>query len=733
MKNKLKPLADKMKQIYFFTFILFLLLSSTAYAQNLEWAEGPAWFIVGIKPCSFYTNQIDCEAASCCWCTSGGAYNCQICPCPTTPLPTSPGGPGGAFIPPEEEENVTVVPPLSLSTNTIEVRLYPGEYQIVSLGISNNQKDETTIKLSVEGDIWPYTLFEKDKFDVKPGETYDANIKFYTLPTTIPGIYNGNIVVKSGNITKRVAVILRVEYEAEKLLDIKVDAITKDVYPGDNFKYLVTLYNLGLTKRVDVFINYTIRSVENDTIIAKTGETVGLETSLSFDRSMLIPNDTEPGIYVIEAIATYEDKKAQSIASFNVIKPFWLIPLLWSLFTNWVTYVILFVLIPALYLVKKLYEKLRMKRVYRARYVRPVDLKKLPKKGLWVGKIAETKVDAYIDPDDLTTHLIVAGGTGSGKSVAAMVVAEELLKTGVPIIVFDPTAQWTGFIRPCTDSKMLDLYRKFGIKREESQAFKGTIIQVTDPFMKVEVEKFIKKGEITVFVLNKLTPEQLDYFVRKTIDYMFTISWPESRKLKLLMVYDEVHRLLPKYARRKISALEGGGYLALERAVREFRKWGIGLVMISQVLLDFKGAIRAVIATETQMRTKYEGDVNRIRTKYGWQYSASIPKLEVGTGLTQNPAYNNGKPWFITFRPLLHDTFRITDEELETYEKYKTEIEDLRKQTELLKKKKIDTYDMELEINLADEKTRTGQLRMAETYIESVRSRLETVKKGKSK
>ncbi|NIM46963.1 MAG: DUF87 domain-containing protein [Candidatus Aenigmarchaeota archaeon] len=728
-----------MKKICFFSFlILFFLISPIAYAQGLEWIQGNMYYTRPAIICSLYYNEPECEGVGCCWCTSDGTANCQVCPCPTVYRPPPPGGgPGGAFITPpeEEEENITVVPPLLLSTNTIEVRLYPGEYQIVSLGITNNQDDWTTVRMSVEGDIWPYTLFENDTFNVESGETYYANIKFYTLPTTLPGIYNGYLVIKSGNITKRVAVILRVEYEAEKLLDIKIDPITKDVFPGNRFKYLVTLYNLGLTKRVDIFINYTIRGVENDTLIARTGETVALETSLSFDRSILIPNDTEPGVYIIEAIAIYEDqrgeKRATAVESFNVVKPFWLIPFLWSIFSNWITYVFLFILIPGLYLIKKLYERMRLKRVYRARYVRPVDLKKLPKKGLWVGRIAETKVDAYIDPNDLMTHLIVAGGTGSGKSVAAMVIAEELLKRGIPVIVFDPTAQWTGFIRPCTDKRMLKLYRKFGIKKEESRPFKGTIIQVTDPFMKVEIEKFIKKGEITVFVLNRLTPEQLDYFVRKAIDYMFTISWPESTKLKLLLVYDEVHRLLPKYVRRRVAVLEGGGYLALERGVREFRKWGIGLVMISQVLLDFKGAIRAVIATESQMRTKYAGDINRIKTKYGWQYSTSIPKLEIGTGLIQNPAYNNGKPWFITFRPLLHDTFRISDEELEKYESYKKEIEELRKEIEVLKRKKIDTYDIELEIKLAEEKTKIGQLRMAETYIESIKSRIETARKRK--
>jgi hypothetical protein len=209
---------------------------------------------------------------------------------------------------------------------------------------------------------------------------------------------------------------------------------------------------------------------------------------------------------------------------------------------------------------------------------------------------------------------------------------------------------------------------------------------------------------------------------------MFTVPWEESRKLKALIVFDEVHRLLPKYARQTGISLGGGeGYLAVERACREFRKWGLGLVMISQVLLDFRGAIRAVIATESQMRTKYEGDIERIKTKYGWEYSTAIPKLEVGIGMIQNPEYNDGKPWFIRFRPLLHDSFRLTEEELNIYEDYMKEIEELGKKMETLKNRNVDTYDMELELKLALEKVKTAQMRMAETYIESVKSRIKIV------
>jgi hypothetical protein len=415
------------------------------------------------------------------------------------------------------------------------------------------------------------------------------------------------------------------------------------------------------------------------------------------------------------------------IALIVVLMRFILFDFLKLIFTNWMTYIILFIAIPSFYLGWKLYEKWRLRKI-RGRYIKHINPKKLPSKGLLIGKVEETKTNAFIDESKLTTHMIIAGGTGSGKTVAGMDIAEECLKKGIPVIVFDPTVQWTGFVRSCKDKSMLSLYGKFGIKQEEARGFKGTIVQVKDPFLKIEVDKYIKEGEITVFTLNKLTPDQLDYFIGKTIDYMFTVPWKESKQIKALIIFDEVHRLLPKYIKKTgISVGEGGGYIAVERACREFRKWGLGLMMISQVLLDFKGAIRAVIATETQMRTKYEGDIERIKTKYGWEYSTSIPKLEVGVGMIQNPEYNEGKPWFIRFRPLLHDTFRMTEEELSQYDDYMKEIEELNKKVKELKNKNIDTYDMELETSLALEKVKTAQMSMAETYIDSVKSRIKTV------
>ena len=50
-----------------------------------------------------------------------------------------------------------------------------------------------------------------------------------------------------------------------------------------------------------------------------------------------------------------------------------------------------------------------------------MDFDSLPKPGdrvIKLGKVAETNVPAYYEIDKLTTHAIVAGATGMGKSIS---------------------------------------------------------------------------------------------------------------------------------------------------------------------------------------------------------------------------------------------------------------------------------------------------------------------------
>jgi hypothetical protein len=316
---------------------------------------------------------------------------------------------------------------------------------------------------------------------------------------------------------------------------------------------------------------------------------------------------------------------------------------------------------------------------------------------------------------------MIAGTTGSGKTISAMVLAEEALLHGKSVIVFDPTAQWTGFLRKCREIDMLKNYKLFGMSEKDARAFKGRIKVVEDPLQKINLKEIIlsKEPQIVVFVLTKLDPKDIDVFVANTINEVFKARLPESRELRCLIVYDEVHRLLPKFGGA------GKGFLALERGVREFRKWGIGLVLISQVLSDFVGEIKANIGMEIQFRTRYEDDLDRISRKYGKEVEVGIIKASVGTGMLVFSEYNRGRPYFISFRPILHQVSRLSDEELEKYISYDKKLEEIKFWIKVLKEKGVDTFDIETEFGLCESKLMEGAFDVVDIYLETLEPRVK--------
>jgi len=258
------------------------------------------------------------------------------------------------------------------------------------------------------------------------------------------------------------------------------------------------------------------------------------------------------------------------------------------------------------------------------------------------------------------------------------------------------------------------------MKTKSSRSFNGSIKTIHDPYEVIDIKKYLNRpGEISIFNVSHLSPKEIDIVVASTIEQIFKSEPDESKELKTLIVYDEVHRLLPKFGGT------GQGFVQLERGAREFRKWGIGLFLISQVLSDFIGEIKANIGTEVQMGTRYEGDLDRVNMKYGEDVLKSVVKEPIGTGMVTNAEYNAGRPYFVAFRPLLHSTKRLTNDELKDYEKHFMEIEDLEYQSEQLKKLKLDTMDLELELKLAKDKVKEGKFQMSDMYLESLRPRFE--------
>jgi hypothetical protein len=661
--------------------------------------------------------------------------NCpQDCETDVPPVPPTPGGPGGAGAGAGAGANLSLnlsfnisvpdIVPFEFDTNLIDIEIEPGQQVIYSSTLRNNLNRTVTADLSVDGVVFSLVTLQKSTVTMGPKDTEIIKIVVTALPSTAPGIYTGDIVIGYAGKDYRMPITVKVIIPPFRLLDVFIYALTKFVPPGKDLETSVKFENKGRTATIDdIVATYSVRPINSEDIIYTESETIAIEQALTFQKAIPIPNETLEGTYIIQLDVSYANTNLNASAadSFTVTAEAPILYLLRSLFLNPFTYLILFAILPGLYGGRRFYKSYKLKKVKKARYIFPMDDSKLPQPGpqsILVGKIAETTKDAYINKRNLMMHSIAAGGTGSGKSVSAMVCAEELLKLKVPVIVFDPTAQWTGFIKAQTDKAMLDLFAKFGMKPSDARSFKTNIYVVDDPKMSVDVTKHMKPGEITVFVMSGLRTADIDKFVRKTIDNIFAVQWPESADLKLMIIYDEVHRLLPKYGGK-------GGYVQLERGCREFRKWGIGLFLISQVLSDFKGAIRANIANEIQLRTKYVGDINRVKSKFGPDYAGRVVRLVTGTGLVQNPEYNDGKPWFISFRPLMHNTRRLTDAEIKAYVEVNEKIIGIDKRLEALKARGVDTYDVELELNMAKDKMKSGLFKMAQTYLESVEARIK--------
>ena len=629
------------------------------------------------------------------------------------------GGGGGATVSDIEDllKNYFNVGGVKVETTSIYKEMFAGESATVRITLSNSLSTPSSVQLSAEGDIKNFIFFESSAIELGARESQDLVIKIVLPRDVYPGNYDGNLIVGSGGYEGKIPMTVRILVPEGKLLDIKILPLKATVAPGKIVRLQTDLLNLGQTKRVDVQFDLQLIDVNTGNVITRAEEAFAVETTFSTIKNLTIPEQTPVGKYIVKATAYYSNLEQQYMQASSIAYIFVDYPLLQRRFLGipvWV-FLLIALLIGSIdgFVLTSNWLKNRKKRFKGA-----VEFNKLPtlsSSSIFVGKVAETSIRTFLDLNKLQMHTLIAGATGSGKTIAAQDIVEGALMHKKSVIIFDPTAQWTGFFRPSDDKTMLKRYQYFDMKVKDAKGFNGTIKTIHDPYEIINLSEYMaREGEITIFDISNLTPADIDIIVASTTEQIFKSKPEESKELKSLIVYDEVHRLLPKFGG------SGRGFVQLERGAREFRKWGIGLLLISQVLSDFVGEIKANIGTEIQMGTRYEGDLERISLKYGEDILKSVVKEPIGTGMLVNAEYNSGKPYFVSFRPLLHSTKRLSTAELKKYEAYFDQIEDLDYQMKRLEQYGIDILDLKLELKITKDKIKAGQFQMVDMYLESL-------------
>ena len=620
-------------------------------------------------------------------------------------------------------------PEYAISPSNIHLKSYLGAFKVASIEISNKKLSPVDIAIAAQGPVTELLSIGNASFTIGGSSSQRVNLTFFTFAA---GEFNGTIKILGG-IDEEIPVLVTVlnsSLVTEELLTLNIGSIEPKISVKEQFKAVIYLQNFLSGKPLNVSLQYFIQLEQprrganasnssqqdlftNEHLIA--AENITINTSLSllkaFDTS-----EATVGDYFFGAKADYADSTLTSTTRFSITAPFYEKKLVGILAIKYVFFALAAGMLIAggLFFYKKQQAK-------KKRYVSKLYLDQLPKPGarsLPIGKIAETSRQAYFDMDQLAMHTLIAGSTGGGKTVSAEVLVEEALIHGASVIVFDPTAQWTGFLRKNTDKKMFTIYPLYGMKPTDARSFSGNVRQIMNAREVVDIRKYMNPGEITCFAINRLDPEDIDIVVANTVRQVFKANLPDSQGLKLMVIFDEVHRLLPKFGG------SGQGFLQIERAAREFRKWGVGLMLISQVLTDFASEVKANIATEIQMRTRDQGDLDRIKTKYGDYMLQSLLKAATGTGMIENPAYNKGDPFFVSFRPLMHNHAALSDEELESYNKYNAIIDEVENHLEQLKAEGVDIFDLQLELKLAKDKLKLGNFNMVDIYVEGIRPKV---------
>jgi len=192
--------------------------------------------------------------------------------------------------------------------------------QINIMGIS---EQELFIELKVQN-LPDIASVSENAFNLNPGQTktVDLDLKSSIKEKNVeykPGIYVGNLLVKSSSDTVKTPVIVEIETK-DVLFDINANLgiAQKQIKQGESLNAQITVFNLKKIGLTNLDIEYFVKDISGNTIIIET-EAITVETQTSFVKN-IGTKGLNDGEYVFGAIVRYGSSVGTSTFLFKIGK-----------------------------------------------------------------------------------------------------------------------------------------------------------------------------------------------------------------------------------------------------------------------------------------------------------------------------------------------------------------------------------------------------------------------------
>ncbi|MBI2101997.1 hypothetical protein HYT53_05300 [Candidatus Woesearchaeota archaeon] len=269
------------------------IISSPSYTNRIGFLH--TLLLADGQPC---TSASQCEGGFCC---SG---SCTSSACPSG---AAGGGGGAAAAGGGGGDTPLLTKNFSVAPTSIDEQLTLGESRKVPITIKNTGNFTLDFSLEISTTISDFVSLSETSFSLVPAQ---EKIVDATLTGKKIGSYFGSIDIAGDGIQKSIDVVIDIQSE-QSLFDVKIDIpqAYKEVEPGKELKAQVTLLNIGPAKKVDVSITYLIKD-KNGNAVHESSEILAVEKQVSFVKSFNMPENVQPGDYILTIEVRYQNSFA---------------------------------------------------------------------------------------------------------------------------------------------------------------------------------------------------------------------------------------------------------------------------------------------------------------------------------------------------------------------------------------------------------------------------------------